>query len=151
MVQRAITVMANLIEFLWRNMPQINQPSVIAELTDLHLQYETALYTNDLETLAYLFWDSPQVIRFGLTENLYGKNEISQFRQSQASQKMEPPREVFNLKIVAFDAHTAVLTLEFRELRDGKTLPGRRSQTWYKFSEGWKIVSAHVSYLDVQP
>ncbi|MEB3336844.1 MAG: AtzH-like domain-containing protein [Leptolyngbyaceae bacterium] len=131
-------------------MPQINQPSVIAELTELHLQYETALYGNDVEMLTHLFWDSPLVIRFGLTENLYGQEQISQFRQSQAS-TLQPQREVFNFKIVAFDAHTAILTLEFREWRDGTSLQGRRSQTWYKFPEGWKIVSAHVSYLDVQP
>ena len=50
----------------------INDPATVAELAALYPLYETALVTNDVETLTAMFWASPQVMRFGVTENLYG-------------------------------------------------------------------------------
>ncbi len=127
-------------------MTRINDPSVVAELTDLYLKYEKALCVNDVETLNYLFWDSPEALRFGISENLYGSEEIKAFRQSR------PPvniLEMFNLKIVTFEADMAAVTVEFHQFVDGIPRLGRQSQMWRKFPEGWKIVSAHVSYLPV--
>jgi Protein of unknown function (DUF3225)/Protein of unknown function (DUF4089) len=39
------------------------------------------------------------------------------------------------------------VTLEFRRNQTPYAPKGRQSQVWRKFSEGWKIVSAHVSLI----
>lgn len=125
-------------------MARINDPAVVAELTDLYLKYEKALCGNDVDTLNCLFWDSPAALRFGITENLYGSEEIKAFRQSRSPVDIQ---EIFNLKVVTFEANMAAVTVEFRQVADGIPRLGRQSQMWCKFPEGWKIVSAHVSYL----
>jgi hypothetical protein len=126
-------------------MPQINDAATVAELTELYLKYETALCENDTATLDDLFWRSPEVVRFGATENLYGIDEIRNFRQNRPTKDLA--REISNLKVVTLDAQMAAVTLEFQRTIDGVTRSGRQSQMWYKLPEGWKIVSAHVSLL----
>ncbi|MBD2452078.1 oxalurate catabolism protein HpxZ [Nostoc sp. FACHB-152] len=126
-------------------MTSINDPAVVAEVTDLYLQYEEALANNNLEVMDSLFWDAPEVVRFGVAENLYGSEEIRNFRASRPNPKIE--REIFNLKVVTFGNDTATVTLEFRRIINGVERVGRQSQTWYKFAAGWKVVSAHVSLL----
>lgn len=127
-------------------MVQINNTTTKEEVTALCRQYEKALVSNDIETLDRLFWDSPEVVRFGARENLYGIEQLKAFRQSRSPKNLE--REMFNFKVVTFGTDTAVATLEFRRVVDGVEQLGRQSQTWYKFPQlGWKIVSAHVSQL----
>ena len=128
-------------------MTLINDSAVVAQLTALYLKYETALCTNDIETLDNLFWDAPEVVRFGVTENLYGGDEVRAFRQGREVVNVD--REMYNLKVVTFGVDTAAVTLEFRRVTDGVVRLGRQSQMWRKFPEGWKIVSAHVSLLPV--
>lgn len=129
-------------------MTQINDPAIVAELTELYLKYEKALCTNDIETLNFLFWYSSETIRFGVTENLYGIEAIQGFRVGRSPVNLE--REIFNLKVVTFDTDTAVVTIEFSRVIKEVSQHGRQSQMWRKFSEGWKIVSAHVSLLPKQ-
>ncbi len=62
----------------------INDPEIIAELQALYPRYETALVTNDAETLTQMFWASPHAVRFGVTENLHGIDEIAAFRKGRA-------------------------------------------------------------------
>ncbi|MBX9257544.1 oxalurate catabolism protein HpxZ [Desmonostoc muscorum CCALA 125] len=126
-------------------MTPVNDPGIVAEVTDLYLQYEEALSNNNLEVMDSLFWDAPEVVRFGVTENLYGSDEIRNFRASRPNPKIE--REISNLKVVTFGKDTATVTLEFRRIISGVERFGRQSQTWYRFTEGWKVVSAHVSLL----
>lgn len=126
-------------------MSQINDPAIVAELTSLYLTYEKALVENDVATLDNLFWDSPDVLRFGVTENLYGMEAIKAFRQGRSTKNLE--RDISNLKVVTFDADTAIVTLEFQRLTDDVLRAGRQSQVWRKLPQGWKIVSAHVSLL----
>lgn len=120
---------------------------LIAELTQIYLTYETALCANDLVTLDALFWESPDVVRFGATENLYGIDEIRQFRQNRPTQDLA--REISHLTVVPFGNDTAAITLEFRRTINGVARSGRQSQFWRKFPQGWRIVSAHVSLLPV--
>jgi len=127
-------------------MTLINDAAVVGELTELYLKYEKALCTNDIETLDNLFWDAPEVVRFGVTENLYG-DEVRAFRQGREVVNVD--RQMYNLKVVTFGADTAAVTLEFRRVIDGVVRLGRQSQMWRKFPQGWKIVSAHVSFLPV--
>lgn len=128
-------------------MTTVNDPGIVAEVTELYLQYEEALSNNNLEVMDKLFWDAPEVVRFGVTENLYGSDEIRNFRASRPNPKIE--REISNLKVVTFGKDTATVTLEFRRIINGVERLGRQSQTWYRFTNGWKVVSAHVSLLPV--
>ena len=63
----------------------INDPAIVAELAVLYPQYEQALVSNDVDTLVRMFWTGPQVMRFGVTENLYGPEELEAFRKSSNS------------------------------------------------------------------
>lgn len=123
----------------------INDPVVVAEITGLHQQYEAALVSNDVETLQAFFWDSHLALRFGVSENLYGAEEIGEFRRNRSPINLQ--REVSRLHIVAFAADTAIVTLEFLRVFHGLHRRGRQSQVWRKFEHGWKIVSAHVSFI----
>jgi len=40
-----------------------------------------------------------------------------------------------------------MVTLEFLRVFRGLHRKGRQSQCWRKFDDGWKIVSAHVSFM----
>jgi hypothetical protein len=57
----------------------INIAEVKAEVEAAFAEYEKALISNDVETLDRLFLDSPNTIRYGATENLYGYAEIAAF------------------------------------------------------------------------
>ena len=126
-------------------MPEINDRTLVTELTALYMEYEQALCSNDIETMDRLFWDSPEVIRLGATENLYGIEEIRAFRQGRPAVNLE--REILKLKVVTFDQDTASVVLEFKRVINDIPRYGRQSQLWRKFPEGWKIVFAHVSFL----
>lgn len=126
-------------------MPEINDRTLVTELTALYMEYEQALCSNDIETMDRLFWDSPEVMRLGATENLYGIEEIRAFRQGRPTVNLE--REILKLKVVTFDQDTASVVLEFKRVINDIPRYGRQSQLWRKFPEGWKIVFAHVSFL----
>ncbi|YAG16784.1 hypothetical protein NSTC745_06168 [Nostoc sp. DSM 114161] len=42
-------------------MTTVNDPGIVAEVTDLYLQYEEALSNNNLEVMDSLFWDAPSL------------------------------------------------------------------------------------------
>jgi ketosteroid isomerase-like protein len=127
----------------------INLPEVLAEVTIAFQQYETALVTNDIFTLDALFWNSPHTIRYGATENLYGYEAIATFRSNRPSANLA--RTLKNTVITTYGQDFATANTEFE--RNGKT--GRQSQTWMRADSqvspesptGWKVVSAHVSWL----
>ena len=123
----------------------INDPDVHRELSELYPRYEAALVENDVQTLTDLFWASPLAMRFGATENLYGAEEIEDFRKSRPARGLA--RTVTRLDIVAFGRDHASITLEFERTAADKTVHGRQSQLWVRFAEGWRIVAAHVSLL----
>ncbi len=119
----------------------INDPDVVAEIRALHEEYEKALVQNDVDTLTRFFWDSPLALRFGVRESLYGAKEIEEFRKARSPLGLD--RKTFNVQIITFGVDCAVVTLEFLRQQHH----GRQSQVWRKFPEGWKIASAHVSFV----
>ncbi|MCB1883198.1 MAG: oxalurate catabolism protein HpxZ [Geminicoccaceae bacterium] len=119
----------------------INRPTVEAEVRAAVMRYEAALTGNDLAVLDELFWASPHTVRYGARENLYGEAEIRAFRGSRSAKGLD--RTVRRLEITTFGDDVAVANLEFR--REGEPRVGRQSQTWVRFAEGWRVVSAHVS------
>jgi hypothetical protein len=117
----------------------------VAELERLYPEYERALVTNDVDTLTAMFWAAPQVMRFGVTENLYGIEELEAFRKGRSPANLA--RKVVRQDIVTFGTDFGSVTLEFEREKDGKVTRGRQSQTWVRFDEGWRVVAAHVSLL----
>jgi hypothetical protein len=123
----------------------INDPEVVAELAALYPRYETALVTNDVDTLVGMFWDGAQVMRFGVGENLYGPEELEAFRKARPSAGLA--RTVTRLDIVSFGRDFGSITLEFERATPDGLVRGRQSQVWVRMAEGWRIVQAHVSLL----
>ncbi len=121
---------------------EINLPEVLAEVTAVFEQYETALVSNDVAVLDRLFWQSPQTIRYGVTENLYGYDAIAQFRSGRSATGLD--RTLRNTVITTYGRDFATANTEF--VRAGKS--GRQSQTWMRTSQGWQVVAAHVSLLE---
>lgn len=123
----------------------INDPEVIAELSALYPRYETALVTNDVDSLVSMFWDGAQVMRFGATENLYGPAELGAFRKARPVANLA--RTITRLDIVSFGRDFGSITLEFKRVVGDGVVRGRQSQVWVRMPEGWRIVAAHVSLL----
>jgi hypothetical protein len=122
-------------------MREINKPAVVEEVTAAFRRYEAALVGNDVTVLDELFWKSPHTLRFGITENLYGHDQIAGFRAARSPLGLT--RELRNTVITTFGNDYAVANTEF--LRNGGS--GRQSQTWVRMAEGWRVVAAHVSWL----
>jgi hypothetical protein len=121
----------------------LNDPTVFAEVTAAVDAYETALMDNDVQALDGAFWDSPHTVRLGVTENLWGFDEIAAFRIGRAGGS--PPRTRLRTEITTFGADFAIANVEFQ--RDGSDKTGRQSQTWIRTPQGWKVAAAHVSIL----
>ncbi len=120
-----------------------NLPDVLAEVTAQFTRYEQALVTNDVAVLDELFWNSPLTLRYGVTENLYGYDEIAAFRAARPSKGLT--REVRRTVITTYGRDFATTNIEFQRI--GADRPGRQSQTWVRTDQGWRIVSAHVSLM----
>ena len=58
----------------------VNDPLVLAEVTEAFKRYEAALLGNDVDALDAFFWKSPLALRYGVGERLYGYDEIAAFR-----------------------------------------------------------------------
>ena len=119
---------------------QINLDATMAEIKALFDAYEAALMQNDLAALDGFFWQSHLTVRFGTAENLYGIEAIRIFRQARNTSRLR--RSLRNLRITTYGTDLAMTTTEF--MREDLQL-GRQSQTWVRFPEGWRVVSAHVS------
>lgn len=124
----------------------INDPAVVAEVTAAFLDYERALNDNDVPGLTAWFWTSPLTIRFGLAENLYGHEAISAFRRARPS--VDIRRTIANTVITTYGLDFATANTEFTKRDSGRR--GRQSQTWMRTEDGWRVVSAHVSYFPAQ-
>lgn len=124
-------------------MPETNIPQVLAEMTQAFAAYEKALLGNDIEGLNALFWESPLTLRYGVRELLYSHAEIAKFRRDRGP--IDQRRTLRNTRITTFGRDFATANTEF--IAFGSERIGRQSQTWVRTERGWKIVSAHVSFL----
>ena len=122
---------------------QINHPQALAELTAAFEAYERALVGNDIEGLNNLFWESELTLRYGVKELLYSHAEIAQFRRSRGP--IDQRRTLRNTRITTFGRDFGTANTEYVPF--GTERIGRQSQTWMRTAQGWKIVSAHVSFI----
>ena len=124
---------------------QIDLPDVLAEVTAQFERYEKALVSNDVAVLNELFRRDARTLRYGISENLYGHDEIAAFRAARSPVGLM--RKVAKTVITSYGRDTAVAsTLFYRDSLPGKV--GRQMQTWMRFPDGWHVVAAHVSTID---
>jgi hypothetical protein len=124
---------------------QVDLPDVLTEVTEQFARYEKALVTNDVAVLDQLFRADSRTLRYGIGENLYGHDAITAFRAARSPAGLM--RRTARTVITTYGRDAAVAsTLFYRDAAPGKV--GRQMQTWVRFSEGWKIVAAHVSIID---
>ncbi len=123
----------------------VNLPAVLAEMQAAFARYEAALTGNDVAVLDELFWDDALVIRYGMSENLYGAGEIAAFRAGRPSKGLM--RSLSRTVITTFGTDFATAsTLFHRDTASGKV--GRQMQSWVRMADGWRVVAAHVSLID---
>lgn len=99
----------------------------MAEVRAAFDRYEAALTTDDIATLDALFWNSAQVICYGVAENLYGAGEIVALRSARPSVGLM--RRLSRTVITTFGRGFATAsTLFHRDTTPGKV--GRQMQSW---------------------
>ena len=124
---------------------EINNADVVAEVTELCDKYEQALVENKVDVLKALFWESPHAMRFGVTEELYGADQISAFRDQRKINFSN--RTVLRQDVLVLGRDLAIATLEFSVVVFGRPKHGRQTQVWARLGPaGWRIVSAHVTH-----
>ena len=114
-------------------------------MTAAFARYEDALVNNKVEVLDELFWDSALTVRYGANENLIGIEAIRAFRNARPATGLA--RRLSNTVITTYGRDFATAMTEFH--RDGSTRHGRQSQTWVRLPQGWRVVAAHVSLIDL--
>jgi Protein of unknown function (DUF3225) len=124
---------------------EIDLPEVVAEVTAEFDKYEKALVTNDVAVLDAVFRDDPRTIRYGGNEILYGFAEIAAFRSARSPAGLGRTLSRTVISTYGRD-HAVASTLFHRPSVPGKI--GRQMQTWVRFPEGWRVVAAHVSFID---
>ena len=125
---------------------QINIPDVLAEVTAAFARYEKALVTNDTLTLDELFRTADETVRFGIAENLFGIEEIREFRNNRPPINLARTVARTNITTYGRDFATTAITF-YRDSAPGKI--GRQMQSWARFPEGWRVVAAHVSVIPI--
>ncbi len=118
----------------------IDDPVLLAEVTQAFEAYERALMADDVAALDALFHAAPTTNRYGVGEVLYGIDAIRDFRKGRGG---SPQRKLGRVAITVYGDAFATADAEFH--REGSDRRGRQTQAWVKFADGWKVVSAHVS------
>ena len=119
---------------------RIDNPALLAEVTAAFHAYERALMANDVSALDALFHDAPTTNRYGVGEVLYGIEAIREFRKGRGG---SPQRKLGRVAITVYGDSFATADAEF--FRENSDKRGRQTQSWVRFADGWKVVSAHVS------
>jgi hypothetical protein len=121
---------------------KLNDPEVLAEVTEAFERYEQALLGNDNAVLLGMFLDSPVTVRYGVAEVQHGFGEVVAFRTVQKPFE----RTLSNLVVTTYGDGCATASVLFRR----PDLPGqigRQMQTWIKTADGWRVAAAHVSMM----
>ncbi len=123
---------------------EIDLPEVVAEVKAAFDRYEKALGDNDVTTLNSTFRKDPRTIRYGGTENLYGYAEIESFRVA----RMPPGARAISRTVISTYGRDHAVASTLFQRASAPTKVGRQMQTWVRFPEGWRVVAAHVSFID---
>ena len=118
----------------------IDDPMLLQEVTAAFHAYERALMADDVAAMDGLFHDAPTTNRYGVGEVLYGIEAIRAFRAGRGG---SPRRRLGRVAITVYGDRFATADAEF--FRENSDRRGRQTQSWVRFDDGWKVVSAHVS------
>ena len=124
----------------------VNHPGTLAEVKAAFARYERALVVNNLAVLDELFWADGRTVRYGVGEALYGIEAIRAFRAARPAVGLARTLERTVITTFGRDFATAS-TLFTREGAPGRV--GRQQQSWARMPDGWRIVAAHVSVVEV--
>ena len=122
---------------------EVNHPAVQAQLQARFEAYEDALRRHDVEQLDNFFWYDPHTVRYGVAENLYGGAAVRAYRMG--CLPVHPQRRIETVVVTTFGDSFGTVAAEFSAPDTSKN--GRQLQTWVRFPEGWRVVSAHVSLI----
>lgn len=122
---------------------ELNSFKIQREIEIYSDAYERALAENNIKILDDLFWAGSEVVRYGVTENLYGSDEIAAFRRTRKGGA--PARKNTYRHITTINDNCAVVSIEFQQEYSHKK--GRQMQTWIRINNKWKIIAAHVSLI----
>jgi hypothetical protein len=115
-----------------------------AEVLAAFHRYEGALRDGDVAVMTDSFADSPELIRFGITDLQVGSAEVVRWRLSQPP--LPAGRHLFDTRVMVLSPEIAVVTTLFDY--PGESSVGRQSQTWKRSEKGWQVVHAHVSVVE---
>ncbi len=122
---------------------EVNTPAIVAEVAEAFSRYEDALAAGDLSEMAATFSDRPEVLRFGITDQQRGPEELARWRAAQPA--LPTGRTLRETTVTTYGPNFAVVTTLFEY--PGRPVLGRQSQTWLRGPAGWTIVHAHVSEI----
>jgi Asp-tRNA(Asn)/Glu-tRNA(Gln) amidotransferase A subunit family amidase len=109
-------------------------------LLDAFWRYESALRSNDIDTLDELFVDSPDTIRVDPSGVQRGSESIARFRRLRSA----PARRTISELHVTPISDAAAVVIIATELPDAGR--GAQTQVWVKADDGaWAVRAAHVS------
>ena len=123
---------------------EINRADVVAEVSAAYARYEAALLSADAVTLDELFWADGRTIRYGADEILHGHDAIAAFNRRR---RLNPERRLAGTVVTTYGGDFATVSTLFTDVPAGKV--GRQMQSWVRMPEGWRVVAAHVSVIDV--
>jgi len=123
---------------------EIDRPDVRREIEALFNAYERALMANDAAALNNYFWRDARVTRYGIADLQLGHDALVAFRAATLAPRFS--RALSRVRITTFGDDVALAMCEFHRSDSDKL--GMQTQTWLRFADGWKIVSAHVSMID---
>jgi ketosteroid isomerase-like protein len=124
---------------------EVDRPDVVAEVAEAFAAYERALVANDVEAMNRQFWADDRATRFGIADHQQSGGEIAAWRAQAVP--VPPSRELDETRVVTFGDGFAIVTTLFSY--PGRPFLGRQTQVWARLAEGWRIVSAHVSEVDL--
>lgn len=133
-----------------KEVAMIDDPAIVAEVTDAFEAYERALIDNDVAAMNVLFWDAPETVRYGIAEIQHGGEAIRAWRETCAP--VPTSRRRHRTVVTTFGRDYATVSTEFTS--DATPLVGRQMQTWARLGSagapfgGWIIVAAHVSLIE---
>jgi len=118
----------------------------VAEVSALSDAYEQALLDNDVSAMDAVFWNDPQVLRFGVAENQFGFEQIAAWRRT--AKPVPRSRRTLRRDVVQLASGVVAVDIVFRNGDDPAL--GRQSQIWVRHPAGWRIVRAHVSMIPLE-
>lgn len=125
---------------------EINKPEVLEEVLRAYARYEQALLDADFATLDELFWNDPRTIRYGADETLHGYAAIKVFN---ARRRINPERALARTVVTTYGDDFATASTLYTDVPEGRI--GRQMQSWARMPDGWRVVAAHVSVIDLAP